>query len=356
MNARERFNRIMNYQAVDRLPVIRVEPYEDSGLARWHTEGLPENQFPDTYLGMDLMHNVGLNLSPMPAYEEKLIAEDEESYTQIDYLGCTVRRLKVSPTMYYGYVDHPVKSPEDWEEYKKRFDKNLPGRLLQNSEKKILELNAAESPVGIVIYPFFFRLGFFSLGMERFMTAFYDMPDLMHDMFAFWSDLVLHAIRPYLGKLKIDYVSFAEDLAYKGGPHLSPSIYKEFFLPYQDPIIKELKKHGVSLFSMYTAGNIKPILPLLMEHGFNCTWPLERGSFMDPVELRQMYGKDLRLIGGIAKETLIAGPDAIDREIERLMTLMVEGGYIPAVDDMITPEVPFDTYRYYVDAIKAIKF
>jgi hypothetical protein len=35
---------------------------------------------------------------------------------------------------------------------------------------------------------------------------------------------------------------------------------------------------------------------------------------------------------------------------------MVEGGYIPAVDDMIPPDVPFDTYRYYVDAIKTINF
>jgi uroporphyrinogen decarboxylase len=167
--------------------------------------------------------------------------------------------------------------------------------------------------------------------------------------------LVLYTLRPYLGKLRIDYVSFAEDLAYKGGPHISPSIYKEFFLPYQDPIIDELKKRGINLVSMYTAGNIKPILPLLIEHGFNCTWPIERGSLMDPIALRQMYGKDLRLVGGIAKESLIAGTDAIDRELERLMPLIVEGGYIPAIDDMIPPEVSFSSYRYYVDAIKSIK-
>ena len=38
------------------------------------------------------------------------------------------------------------------------------------------------------------------------------------------------------------------------------------------------------------------------------------------------------LEGNIAKEAVVKGPEAIDREIERLMPLIREGGFLPAMD------------------------
>ena len=187
------------------------------------------------------------------------------------------------------------------------------------------------------------------------MTAFYDQPELVHEMFAFWSDLILQTLRPLLARTKIDVAIFAEDLAYKAAPHISPRLYGEFWLPYQDPIVEELKRHDVPLICMWTAGNIVPLLPMLMEHGFNCTWPLEQMAGMDPVVLRRQFGRELRLGGGIAKEALIAGPVAIDREIERLMPVIRDGGFIPAVDDCPPPEVPMGTFAYYVEALRKIR-
>ena len=117
-----------------------------------------------------------------------------------------------------------------------------------------------------------------------------------------------------------------------------------------------MKAHGIKIISQYTAGNIESLLPIMIGQGFNTTWPLERGSAMDPVELRKIYGKDLRLAGGVSKEALIAGPDAIDRTFDHLMPLIHEGGFIPAIDDMVPPEVPLEHYRYYIESVRAIKF
>ena len=257
--------------------------------------------------------------------------------------------------MYYGYIDHPIKTLDDWRSYRdKRYDPHSPGRLPANLDEIAAELNASENPVGLEVFPFFFRQGFYLLGMERFMTAFYDQPELIHEMFSFWSEFVLEVIRPFLSRVKLDFVSFGEDLAYKGGPHVSPQVYEEFWLPYQDPIISELKRAEVPVISMYSAGNLDAILPTLIDHGFNCTWPLERASGMDPVELRKTYGRDLLLAGGVPKESLIEGPDAIDRELSRLIPLIEEGGFFPALDDMVPPEVPFSHYQYYVGALRKI--
>ncbi len=131
--------------------------------------------------------------------------------------------------------------------------------------------------------------------------------------------------------------------------------FKRFWLPYQDPITAELEKAGIEIISMYTSGNCEAILPLLMEHGINCTWPCERNSNMDPIRLRAKYGKKLRLVGGVGHTSLSKGADAIDEEIERLIPLIRERGFIPLIDDMVPPEVPFENYKYAIEKLRSIR-
>lgn len=355
MTGRERFQRIMQYQPVDRLPVLFLEPYEGATLDRWRGEGLPGDVWPDTFFGLDAMRLVPWQPFAIPPFELRRIAEDEESYTETDIFGAVVHRSRNAPAMYYGYVDHPVKTLADWQRMVERYQAATPGRHPEDLEATIAALNAADTPVVLQIFPFFFRLGFYLLGMERFMTAFYEEPELLHAMFSHWGQYTLELVRPYLGKVKIDAVTFAEDLAYKTSTHLSPRLYEEFWLPHQAPLIAALQEAGVPLICMWSAGQLDQMLPVLLRNGFNCTWPLERGSGMDPLAVREKYGRALRLGGGIAKETLIAGPAAIDRELERLMPLIVDGGFIPAIDDMIPPEVPFAHVRHYLEAVRAVR-
>lgn len=356
MNARERFNTIMNFEAADRLPVLAFEPYESTGIANWRREGLPQDTSVEDYFGMDRFNHIPVSFGPIPAFEQAIVCENETEYIQIDAMGSTVRRLREAPDMYYGHIDHPVKNLSDWNEYKKRFRVESEGRIPADLAKCAEDMNNSQMPTGLMIFPFFFRLGFYAMGMERFMTAFYEEPALMHSVFEYYADFVLRTIQPVLETVRVDYAAFGEDLAYKTAPHISPAIYQEFWIPYQDTIIKELQKHDVKVISQYTAGNIEVLLPMLIEHGFSATWPLERGAGMDPLKLRREYGRDLKLAGGVSKESLINGPDAIDRELESLMPLIQEGGFIPAVDDMVPPEVPLCNYRHYIEALKRITF
>lgn len=347
----------MQYTPVERLPVIAIENYhEQVAIDRWHTEGLPADCGPEAFLGMDYFISVPLNLAPMPGFEQRRISENAESYIEIDGMGATVRRNKVAPSMYYGYLDHPVKSLADWRCYRERYDAHTPGRLPENLADTVAALNASPYPVGLNFFPWFFRLGFYLLGMERFMMAVYEEPELIHAMFSHWGEFTLQLVKTLLTTgIKLDFVAFIEDLAYKNGPHFSPEIYREFWLPYQDPVVDACRQHGVPLICQWTAGNIDAYLPMLLEHGFNCTWPVERASSMDPLELRAKYGRQLRLGGGINKQAFIDGPEAIDNEITRLQPLITEGGFLLAIDDVVPPEVPFSTYQYYINALRAIR-
>jgi len=353
MTTKELFNNIMAYRQVNRAPTIVFEHFEVSTLERWRAEGLPAGQTPMDYLNMDKLVHLPVSFLPVPEYGSRVISEDDRSFINIDIMGSTVRRLKKNPTMYYGYIDYPIKNRDDWMRYRERFDPSSQERL--PADDVLTKLNNSGDLLMLHFFPFFFRLGFYSMGMERFMTAFYDMPGLIHEMFSFWSRFVLETVKPVLSRAKIDLAVCTEDSAYKNGPHLSPQIYREFFIPYQNIIVNELKKNGINIFGLWTAGNIDAYIPILMENGVNCLLILERQAGMDPNRVRKEFGKELLLIGGIAKEALIEGPGALDREIEKLMPIIEQGGYIPAIDDMIPPEVPFSHYIHYVKKMQQLK-
>ena len=355
MNNRTRFQRIMNYQPVDRLPVMALEPYEKRVIVRWRNEGLPPDISPAQYLGMVEPDDVPVTWNPIPAFDDKILADDGEYFLQTNFMGATMRCRKDAPTTFYGHVDHPVKTRADWERYKARFRAASPGRVRGDwNDETIRQLNASDKPVGLYFFPFFCRLGFYAMGMERFLTAFHEEPELIHDMFSHWSEFVVAVLTRVLGKVRVDFAVFGEDLAGKNGPLVSPKTYAEFWYPHQDPVINLLRKHGVPVICQWSAGQFAGMLPSMVEHGFNCTWPLEVVAGMDAVEIRKRCGRELRLGGNIAKEALIAGPDAIDREIERLMPLIRAGGFIPALDDMVPLETPFANYCYLIRKLQAI--
>jgi len=355
MTTRERFLKIMRYETVDALPLFTVDPWERDTLKNWRTQGLPENQQPEEFLQMGARHILPVFFMPYPPFGRKILSEDDTYRIELSDMGATVKRRKDFPSMYYGYTDFPVKTAGDWQEYKKRFS---PGeyRYGDDLEDMAEEARLSENPVCLMLYPFFMRLGFYSMGFERFLTAFYDEPEFMHGMFDFWSAFVAATIQPVLEKIKPDFVTIEEDLAFKNGPHMSPAIYKEFWIPYQNRVIDLVQKACVPHICMYTSGDCRALLPLMMENGINMTCTVDRNSNMDPIALRKEFGRGLTMLGGVGKHTLMAGEYAIDKELERLMPLMEEGGFIPACDDMIPPEVPFANYCYFINKCREIKF
>ncbi|MBI3922921.1 MAG: hypothetical protein HY318_15980, partial [Armatimonadetes bacterium] len=147
-------------------------------------------------------------------------------------------------------------------------------------------------------------------------------------------------------------VLFAEDLAGKNGPLISPKTYEDFWYPYQDPIVRLFHDHDVPLVCQWSAGQFQELIPGMLAHGFNCTWPLEVVAGMDAPALGKQFGPNLRLGGNIAKEAVIAGPEAIDGEIDRLLPLIREGGFLPALDDMASPDMSFSHYRYLIERLQ----
>ena len=71
--------------------------------------------------------------------------------------------------------------------------------------------------------------------------------------------------------------------------------------------------------------------------------------------LRQEFGTDLRLIGGIDTNVLRMDKEQIREEVEKKVPVLVEqGGYVPLLDGRIRKVVPLDNYVYYRDMLEEI--
>ena len=357
LNARERFLRIFNFEEVDHVPDVEFGYWKDT-LRQWHEEGLPrwvnDNDVADIYFGFEAWysHKVPIHI-PFKEFEVEVLWEDDRRIVVREANGIVCMKFKEGEgTSIPKYVEFPVKDWETWEEYKERFD--LDGiRYPANWDELKEEYKLRDYPLGVDAGGFF---GWARnlMGLERLLTTFYRDPDLIRDMFEFRTRMMLKAIEKAVREVKLDYASWWEDMCYRSGPMLSPRLFREFMVPYYKRITSFLRDHGVRINIVDSDGNINELVPLWLEAGINCFFPLERRAGVDPIALREKYGREALLMGGVDKFALIYGRKAIDEELERLRPLIEEGGYIPHVDHRVPPDVPLKNYLYYLKVKRRI--
>jgi uroporphyrinogen decarboxylase len=362
MTSRERFRAITSFQKPDRVPLWDLEGFTEQAIRRWCTEGFPWGRDIREYVGFDANTFLPINTGPIPAFVQRTLSSDPEWTTYTDEFGFTVRRLKaqaVSPIVYV-YVKGSVETREDWEAMKRRYDPTDIRRLPLSWGPELLEVyRSSSSAIGLSMMwgPGRGPKNGYMLGLERFLTALHDEPDFVHDIFDFWADFTIALWGPIVESVPVDYVVLNEDgLAYKTTSLIGPETYRRFWKPYVSRVIEFLRGKGVKVFSFYTSGNIEPLIPVLLETGFNLFGPLEVAAGMDAIKLRREYGRDVLLYGNIARQALMDGPEAVEREVmSKVPWLMEQGGYIPAVDDMILPDISFASFMRYVELLRGME-
>ena len=187
------------------------------------------------------------------------------------------------------------------------------------------------------------------MGTENLSLAWYDYPDMMHEMMEFFADFIIATSRPVLEKIQVDYFVLNEDMSMKGGPLLGPDTYRTFILPHLTRLVAFLRAHGTRYVAVDSDGDPTPLIPLLMEAGIDTLWPIERASEVSPQAWRKRFGKELRLWGGVDKRILARGSEAIRRHLREFIPLIEQGGFIPTVDHTVPPDVSWDNFRTYMD-------
>ena len=375
LTSRERFLRTMRYQSVDRMP-YRQPGLWGQTMDRWLGEGMPLIEDVEhlvgaqgllsgsEYFGLDRWGYVDVRLDAQPHFPETVIEETGRYRVFIDEEGSTRRGLKTDEA--HGvrmsmdtFLDFPAKTREEWAQFKQRFDPCTPLRYPTFWDEKVRIWKQRDYPLVLPVnserayglYSWLRRC----MGTVKACTIFYDDPGFAEELLDFYTDFTIETIHRALHDVDIDCYNIFEDMAGKGGPLVGPEFFKKFMLPRYRRFVDFLRSHGVEFISLDSDGDVRVLIPLLVEAGINCLWPLEVAADMDPLELRKEYGRDLRLWGGIDKRELAKGRKEIETELLRKVPALIEdGGCIPHLDHDAPPDIPFDNFLYYLEVLRRI--
>jgi len=376
MNTRDRFNKVLLFQKPDRHPLFEFFYFWEETIDRWCSEGLPQKpiavHFPFgaekalewwreygrsalEYFGLDEWQVFPIDSGPIPSFTPKVLVETNRYIVKRNPDGITWKQFKpaVTRTLSRSFVDFPVKTRDDWERLKDRFDPEDIRRYPKNWDDDDVEeyYEKVEWPIGLWITGFFAQPRQL-MGLERFLKVMYRDPKLLRDIIDFWTDFEIELHRKLLMKIKIDFAYIWEDMAETHGPMISPKHFREFILPSYKRLTRFLKRNGVKLVGVDTDGDASVLIPLFIEGGVNLLFPLEVQSGMDAISMRDEYGKKLAFIGNIDKRIIAGDEEAIRKEVEYKLSIVDEGGYIPSFDHIVPSNVSFDNYSYYIDLIK----
>ena len=322
MTNRERFKAIINFQPIDRLPVLEWAEWWDQTIDRWYEEGLPKN-LTDRY---SICQHFGLDI-----------------YKQ-DWISICTPECPKEKEHGYGIITS-----------KEEYEKILPFLYPENSlDTAKWEQWAKEQESGDVVLWFTID-GFFwfprkLLGIERHMYAFYDQPELIQRINQDLTEWMLKTVDQLSSICSPDFMTFAEDMSYNHGPMLSENLFDEYMLPYYEKIIPTLKEHNI-LPVVDSDGDISVATKWFEKAGIKGILPLERQASLD-IETLRKQNPNMCFIGHFDKRVMNKGEAAIRDEFERLLPTVAKGGYLICCDHQTPPEVSYQDYKLYISLFK----
>ncbi len=360
----DRFIACMEYQPCDRRPNHELAAWAQTKV-RWRREApdavadLRWSWFEEEpALQFDRREFIAVNYGFLPEYETEVLEVTPEYEIVRNGKGIVTKAL-IEGTVdgmrlcMDEYLRFPVATPDDWPGVKARLVAAMPERRAEVTPERVARWRARACPLVLgrncAANGFYWRAREF-MGTENLSYAWYDYPEMMHEMMETYADFIIETSRPVLEQLNVEYFTLNEDLSMKNGPLLSPATFRAFIFPHLKRLVEFMKGHGVRYVALDTDGNPTVLIPLFLDAGVDVLWPLERASDVSPLAYRRQFGRSLRMWGGVDKRVLPRGPAAINAHLRELIPLVEEGGFIPTVDHTVPPDVSWDDFRYYMDA------
>ncbi len=365
---RELYRQIMFYGAFDSMPVVHWDEWPET-KERWIKEGLPRgadrhdffNSSPmwetlissESWMGIPRAGDV-ITIGLFPPYEEEILAENAEYRIRRNGDGTITRELKNGTSM-PAHLGYSFRTASDWDDYKRRLLPD-PARVSPHAEEALKALSTSTRPL---CFPIGSLMGWARnwMGLENLSYLMYDDREVFGDVVMTIARLTCWAIDLILPRLKVDLAHGWEDMCGVNGPLISPDVFAECVAPGYRMIRNKLEEHGVHLLEIDMDGDVLQMAGELLDAGVNVLFPVEVGSFRgDARRIRKRFGKDLRIMGNFDKLALEKGRQEVAAEIQRLLPLMGEGGFILMPDHHITPQVSLEMYLWYLEQVRSLRF
>ncbi|HHV96292.1 MAG TPA: hypothetical protein GXX37_07450 [Clostridiaceae bacterium] len=371
MNNRERALAVLNYEKYDRLPIVHFGFWRET-LIKWHEEGhLTKEEAMEWSDGNEIdkviSEKLGFdfnwyttfsgNCSLYPAFEWKVLEEYPDGTKKILNGDGVIILQKEGVVSIPKEIDHIFKDRASWEEHylpklqytEERINFSALEKI-RNDQKNGIE---RDIPLGIHCGSLYGRIRNW-FGIEGLSYLYADDEELYDEVINTVGDLCYKVTKAILSTgVKFDFGHFWEDICFKNGPLVNPSIFYEKVGPHYKRITDLLHEHGINIVSLDCDGCIDALIPTWLDNGVNTMFPIEVGTWGGNIAAwREKYGRELRGVGGMDKRVFAQDYKAIDREIERLKPLVALGGYIPCPDHRIPADAKWENVQYYCEQMR----
>jgi len=355
VNFRERLIRTVRFEPVDRLPWRIAYGTMPGVLDEWHEQGLPASVKTDN----DLRERFGFRTDPVPLpirgwidppFETRVIKETDEERIAIDRMGRRTRLLKKFASIALP-MEFPVSDMDSWQDFKRRM-KWSPDRIGEGLEEAVAE-NVRRGHLNRIGGKGFYWFPRDLMGDENLCIAYYEQPELVHDICNTMCLLREKILIAVLERVRLDEYHLDEDMAYRNGSMIGRKIFDEFIRPYYERIRRIVERCEVPIFSVDTDGRVDELTEWFRTCGINLIGPLEVQAGNDVVEFRRRFGRTLAFEGGLDKRVLPQGREAIDVMLERTIPAMKDsgGGWLMSLDHRIISGTKFADFQYFMERL-----
>lgn len=338
----------LSFKAPERLPVFENFWPEWENMWRRYF-GFSSNITPEDYFGMDIKI-AAANETLFPT-RMKTMAIEGESILQDDGWG---RIVRVKPNTYFCEpVDHILKNYSDI--HKIEFEH----ASLDSRYKVLLETVTKYRQKGRAIFlkigGVFIRSSFFR-GETNFLI------DLASD--ESFASSIAEKVGNHLLQIGIESLKrtsqqnlgvwIYDDMCNVQGPMFAPQVFERVFLPIYKKMVSDLKLSGAKWVILHCDGNLRPLLEMIIEAGFDGINPVERAAGLIAEDLIEKYQGVLSFIGGICNTHVLpnGNVDMISRHVDRLIEAGKNGGLIIGTHS-IGPDIPIKHYELYREILAA---
>ncbi len=398
MNSRERIQRAINHQPVDRVP-IDLGGTRQTGISVWAYAalrkrlGLAQDRLPRVFDTFQMLAEIEQNVADRfgadcialnrPAVAFGIPNTNWKPYTLPDGLRVEVpagfcpepdaegglvlkANGQVVGAMPAGgfYFDRLEKNPGASHPDLARWRApRLDGATLEHfhREANALFANTDKALVAALGPPYELFFGLGQGGFENWMVTFASEPGYVADLYAEITDAWLANLRAFRHAVGdcIQVLQINDDFGTQSAPFLSVKMFRQRLLPAYKRGLDWIHAHTPWRVFLHSDGAIYPLLPSIVEMGVDILNPVQTSAAgMDPSVLKREFGARLAFWGGSCdgQSTLTYGtPADVAAETERNLSALSPGsGFVCASIHNIQANVPPDNIIALFDT--ALKF
>jgi uroporphyrinogen decarboxylase len=188
------------------------------------------------------------------------------------------------------------------------------------------------------------------MGYETLCYALYDQRDLVKAIAERLVGMFEVALRRMLQFEKVQLVWGSDDMGFNSGTFMSPADMREFVLP-GHKLMAEMSHAAGKPYLLHSCGNLATIMADLIEDvGIDAKHSFE-DTIEDVIEVKQLYGDRIALLGGIDLDFLCrANEEQVRARVRRTLDAChAGGGYVLGTGNSVANYLPLNNYLAMVD-------